>query len=312
MPKWSLRQYLGVIEAQGITDIPVCPSIVSALAELQVSEHTRLRSLRCVISAGAALPAAVQNKFQDSLAAGAVVTQVWGTTEAGWHTLGDLVVRDLSGTVGRLLPNAELRLVRDDGSFVDEEGQQGEALIKTSTLFSGYLGNLEAGEEAFDSRGFYRTGDQVFVQDGKLYYTDRIKETMKVKGWQVSPTELESVLLQHAEIADAAVVGVTMYNKVGVPDTFPTAYVVRCGGDNSATLSEAEVKAFVAARVISYKRITGEVVFVKQIPRSPSGKILRRNLPQAERDSGEFAPTATIQEPVLSNGSGREEYVVAG
>jgi acyl-coenzyme A synthetase/AMP-(fatty) acid ligase len=133
-----------------------------------------------------------------------------------------------------------------------------------------------------------------------MYYTDRIKETMKVKGWQVSPTELESVLLQHPRIADAAVVGVTRDNKLGIPETFPTAYVVCRGGDAAPLLHGEEVKAFVAARVISYKRITGDVVFVRQIPRSPPGKILRRLLPQAELNLNESTMTTAQKEYSLT------------
>ena len=283
------------IETQAITDIPVCPPIVGVLSQLPVSEQHRLRSLRCVISAGAALPAFAQNKLSDILAPGAVVTQCWGTTEAGWHTLGDLLETDRTGSVGRLIPNAQLKLVGDNGELVIEEGKSGEAFIKTSTLFSGYLGNPEANKESFSRDGFYRSGDQMYVQGGNLYYTDRVKDTMKVKGWQVSPTELETVLLQHPCIVDAAVVGVTRSNTLGIPETFPTAYVVCSGGDHASPLQGEDVKAFVAARVISYKRITGDVVFVQQIPRSPSGKILRRNLPQTERELSNETSTATTQ-----------------
>ena len=79
-----------------------------------------------------------------------------------------------------------MKLVGEDGELITAENKPGEAFIKTPTLFSGYLDNLDANEHAFDSDGFYRTGDQIFVGDGHLYYKDRIKETLKVKGWQVS------------------------------------------------------------------------------------------------------------------------------
>ncbi|EXJ61091.1 hypothetical protein A1O7_05244 [Cladophialophora yegresii CBS 114405] len=283
LPKWSLPEYLRAVETHAITDVPVCPPIVSALTQLPVSEHPRLKSLRHVMSAGAALPATVQNKLYHVLAPQAVVTQVWGTTEAGWHTFGDLQERDRSGSVGRLLPHVHLKLVSEDGDLVTEEGKPGEAFIKTPMLFSGYLQNSEANADAFDPEGFYRTGDQLYVQDGKLYYTDRIKETMKVHGWQVSPTELESVLIQHPRIVDAAVVGITRNNLLGIPETFPTAYVVRSALGSGLPLTEQEVKDFIAARLISYKRITGDVNFVDQIPRSSAGKILRRNLLQTAR-----------------------------
>ncbi|OCT45526.1 hypothetical protein CLCR_01475 [Cladophialophora carrionii] len=283
LPKWSLPEYLRAVETHAITDVPICPPIVSALTQLPVSEHPRLKSLRHVMSAGAALPATVQNKLYHVLAPEALVTQVWGTTEAGWHSFGDLQERDYSGSVGRLLPGVHLKLVSEDGDLVTDEGKPGEAFIKTPMLFSGYLKNSEANADAFDLDGFYRTGDQLYVQDGRLYYTDRIKETMKVHGWQVSPTELERVLVQHPGIADAAVVGVTRNNLLGIPETFPTAYVVRSAVDRGSPLTAQDVKDFIAARLISYKRITGDVNFIEQIPRSAAGKILRRNLLQAAR-----------------------------
>lgn len=288
MPKWSLSEYLRAVETYAITDSPVSPPIIGALAQLPPSEHPRLGSLRCVISAGATLPASVQVKLYDILTPEAIVAQVWGTTEAGWHTLGDLQQKDRTGSVGRLLENVRMKLVGENGDLVTDEGQPGEALIKTPMLFSGYLNNQDAKEEAFDLDGFYRTGDQVYVRDDLLYYTDRLKDTMKVKGWQVSPTELESTLVQHPQIADAAVVGVTRTNAAGIPETLPTAFVVRVGGLDAASLGERNVKDFVAARLISYKHLTGDVIFIKVIPRSASGKILRRKLSEAEHDlSGE-------------------------
>ncbi|EXJ65816.1 uncharacterized protein A1O5_11057 [Cladophialophora psammophila CBS 110553] len=285
LPKWSLSEYLQAIHTYAITDTPVSPPIVGALTQLPASKLPLLESLRYVISAGATLPAIVQNKLRDVLAPTAMITQCWGTTEAGWHTIGSCSQeKDRSGSVGRLLPNAQMKLVDEDGNLIVEEGKAGEAFIKTAMLFSGYLGNPDANNDSFDSDGFYRTGDRVSVRGGYLYYSDRIKETMKVKGWQVSPTELENVLIQHPQIEDVAVVGDIREIAGGLSETFPCAYVVRSGGDRVAPLREQDVKNFVASRLISYKQITGDVVFVKQIPRSPSGKILRRKLPQAERD----------------------------
>ncbi|OAP57860.1 hypothetical protein AYL99_08598 [Fonsecaea erecta] len=284
LPKWSLSEYLQALNTYAITDTPVSPPIVGALTRLSASDKLLLQSLRYVISAGAALPASVQNKLYDVLDSEAVIAQCWGTTEAGWHSLGSSQTRDLSGSVGQLMPNAQMKLVGEDGNPIVQEGTAGEALIKTPTMFSGYLGNPEANRDSFDSHGFYRTGDRVAVQDGLLYYSDRIKETLKVKGWQVSPSEIESVLIQHPQISDVAISGKIQRNEVGLSETFPTAYVVRSGGGHGPPLTEQEVKDFVAARLISYKHITGGVIFVTQIPRSPSGKILRRNLPRAERD----------------------------
>jgi acyl-coenzyme A synthetase/AMP-(fatty) acid ligase len=303
LSKWSLSEYLRAVDTYAITDIPVCPPIVGALAQLPESDRHRLRSLRTVVSAGAALPATIQNQLYDVLARQAVATQVWGTTEGGWHTHGDISQKDYSGSIGRLMPNVQLKLVSEEGDLVTEDDRPGEAFIKTSTLFSGYHENNQANGADLDQDGFYRTGDQLFIRGGDLYYTDRTKETMKVKGWQVSPTELEGVLLQHPQIEDAAVVGVNRVNMLGIPETYPTAYVVRRNGGKGPALHEQEVKHFVAARVISYKRITGNVIFIKQVPRSAAGKILRRYLRKAERDSLNGSSSEAVEEPEKSKGS---------
>ena len=122
------------------------------------------------------------------------------------------------------------------------------------------------------------------------------KDIIKVKGWQVSPAELESVLLQHPQVIDVAVIGVNRQNKDDIEETLPRAFVVRKeyqtnGGDlcdyisppqtpdlPSTQVTEAELQAFVASRVTSYKKLTGGVEFVNKIPRSNTGKILRRLL----------------------------------
>lgn len=183
-----------------------------------------------------------------------------------------------------------MKLIDDDGHHIAQDEKFGEAFVRTPMMFSGYLENPEASKGSFDSEGFYRTGDRLYVRHGKLYYGDRIKETMKVRGWQVSPTELESTLIQHPRISDVAVLGVVKNNDLGLPETFPAAYVVRTSGQGACLeselppLTEQEVVDFVASKFISYKQLTGGVVFVKQIPRSLAGKILRRNLPEAELD----------------------------
>ncbi len=240
--------------------------------------------------------ASVQSKLNDALHPHAVIAQCWGTTEAGWHTLFDCTEKDTSGSVGRLLPNVALKLVDENGHAVTQDNRTGQALIRTSTMFLGYLGNPNADKEAFDSDGFYRTGDQVHVQNNKMFHDGRLKDTMKVNGWQVSPTELELVLAEHPQIADAAVVGVSRENQLGIQETPPRAYIVRASitetsdasdkpNSPSSILTEQQVKDFVASKLISYKQLTGGVVFVKQIPRSPTGKILRFRLDQAELDT---------------------------
>jgi acyl-coenzyme A synthetase/AMP-(fatty) acid ligase len=226
------------------------------------------------------------------------VAQCWGTTEAGWHTLFDWNEKDTSGSVGRLLPNVDIKLLDDNESSIPSEDEVGEALIRSPGMFRRYIGDQQASSEAFHSDGFYRTGDFAFVRDGKVFYTGRRKEIMKVNGWQVSPIEVETVLLEDPRIVDAAVYGVSCDNGQGIWQTTLCAFVVRSllesvnAKDQSSDepheeavhkLTEEDVKKFVASRLISYKHLK-RVSFVKRIPRSPTGKILRSRLNEVELD----------------------------
>jgi 4-coumarate--CoA ligase len=171
-------------------------------------------------------------------------------------------------------------------------------------LFKGYRDNPQATANAFDVDGFYRTGDRVFVKDGKVFIDGRTKDIMKVKGWQVSPAELENILLQHPAVADVAVVGFVVYHTDAVEEVLPKAFVVRktrkaktrgngVGGGGTGEgegdvvipylVDEEELVEFVAGKVVSYKRLTGGVEFIEEIPRSSAGKVLRKKLSEGEK-----------------------------
>lgn len=232
------------------------------------------------------MTANVQSQLYNLLGPDAVITQCLGTTETGWLTLFDSRQKDTSGSVGRLMPNIQLKLIDENGHAISDDNVTGEGFVHTPALFSGYLGNSKESSASFDQEGFYGTGDLMSVRNNKVFHNGRIKEIMKVNGWQVSPTELEGVLLQHPLITDVAVVGITSLNRSGLPETLPRAYVVRGAVLESGrlTLTEEEVKSFIASNLISYKHLKGGAVFVKAIPRSTTGKILRGLLDKAEID----------------------------
>lgn len=256
---------------------------------LSASDKPLLKSLQYVVCAGAPMTASVQTQLYTLLSPGAVIAQCLGTTETGWVTLFDPGDKDTSGSVGRLMPNVQLKLVDEAGNVIFKDDVSGEGFVRSPVLFSGYLGNSEESVASFDLDGFYGTGDRMFVRNNKVFHDGRIKEIMKVNGWQVSPTELEGVLLQHPQITDVAVVGFSGLNRFGLPETLPRAYVVRNPvlQFGRSALTEDEVKAFLASKVISYKQLKGGVIFVKAIPRSNTGKILRRLLETAEVDDSD-------------------------
>ena len=163
----------------------------------------------------------------------------------------------MHGSVGLPMPGTEVELV------------DGEVWVRGPHLMSGYLGNAQATAATIDAEGWLHTGDTGrFDDEGFLFLGDRIKELIKVKGFQVAPAELEGVLRTHPAVADAAV--------VGVPDDEagerPVAFVVARG-----ELDRDELMAFVAAQVAPYKELR-EVELVDALPRSPTGKLLRRML----------------------------------
>jgi len=178
------------------------------------------------------------------------------------------------GTVGRLVGSTECRIV-DVSSGVDAAaGQPGEVWIRGPQVMKGYLNNPEATARTLDSERWLHTGDiGVIDADGYLTIVDRLKELIKVKGYQVAPAELEALLLKHPRVADAAVIPV-QDDECG---EVPKAIIVPRG-----SLTEDEVIAYVHAEVAHYKRIR-HVAFVDVIPKSASGKILRRVLVERER-----------------------------
>jgi acyl-CoA synthetase (AMP-forming)/AMP-acid ligase II len=152
-------------------------------------------------------------------------------------------------------------------------------------VIEGYFQNQQANAESFEN-GWFHTGDIAYCEGAskKWYIVDRKKELIKVRGFQVAPSELEGVLLSHAHIADAAVIGALA---PASENEFPRAYIVRKPGVEAATLDKKAVKDYMGERLAKYKRLDGGVVFTDAIPRNASGKILKRILrEQAKKEMG--------------------------
>jgi acyl-CoA synthetase (AMP-forming)/AMP-acid ligase II len=155
-------------------------------------------------------------------------------------------------------------------------GEEGEIWIRGPQRMKGYFGRPEETDTMVDTDGWLHTGDVGIVDDaGWWFVVDRVKELIKYKGYQVAPAELEAVLLTSPDVADAAVIGV--YDERG--DEIPKAFVVRAQG---STATEDDVLAFAAAHTAPYKRVR-RVEFIDGVPKSASGKILRRELRDRER-----------------------------
>ena len=229
---------------------------------------------------------------------------------ATWWTMDD----PCSTGVGKLCPNVEAKVVKSDGREVGF-GERGEFLVRGPNVFGGYWRSPKATQDTLTPDGWLKTGDVGYIEsNGVFYIVDRekvrraclsllastptnflVQELIKVNGFQVAPAELEDLLLKSEDVADAAVIGISVYVLARVivlhlgahaphrnAQEYPRAYVV----PSRAGVKASDIKNFVSTRTAHYKRLTGGVVFCDSIPKSPSGKILRREL--RERAKLEF------------------------
>jgi 4-coumarate--CoA ligase len=151
-------------------------------------------------------------------------------------------------------------------------------------MMLGYIDNPRATKDVFDENGWLRTGDVGHVHNGKIFVVDRKKDLIKVRGWQVSPAEVEGKIMQHPFILDAAVIGIELANKTG---ELGRAYIVAKPGTQ---VTEADIRTFISKDLANYK-IPDEYVFTDHIPKNPTGKILRRQLREQAARSGKPVPT---------------------
>ena len=199
------------------------------------------------------------------------LSQFWGTTETTGSITGiDWDVVDETFSVGAIFPNVRVRILDENDKDV-EPGEPGEMLVSGPIVCQGYHNRPEADRDSFVD-GFYRTGDIGVCKDGLVHIVDRKKELIKYKGLQVAPAELEALLISHPKINDAAIIGIQDDSQA---TEVPRAYIV-AKPDTEPTAKE--VADFVKENLASHKQLRGGVVFVDEIAKSASGKILRREL----------------------------------
>jgi acyl-CoA synthetase (AMP-forming)/AMP-acid ligase II len=272
LPRFDLEAFLGVLQNWRIPIAHIAPPIAVALAKHPLVDRYDLSALKWLFSGaapfGAELTAAVERRLS------VTVRQGYGMTEASPATHYTAPESVRAGKVGQLVPGTECRVV--DPATGDDVGVgvPGEVWARGPQVMKGYLNNPDATAATVDSEGWLHTGDiGVVDDDGFLEVTDRLKELIKVKGYQVAPAELEGLLLKHPKVADAAVIPV----KDEDAGERPKAFIVA-----SEAATAEEICAFVDAHVAHYKRLA-QVEFVDAIPKSPSGKILRRVLVERDR-----------------------------
>ena len=274
MPRFDLEQFLQINQDYGVTFAPLAPPLVLALAKHPLVDKYDLSKLRLIISGAAPLGAEVENAVIARL--GCAVTQGYGMTESSpvIHIRPVPAGMQKPGSIGWVVPDTEVKIV-DVASGVElGANQDGELWARGPQVMKGYLNNPQATRNTLDEEGWLHTGDIARVdEEGYFYVVDRLKELIKYKGYQVAPAELEAVLVGHPAVADAAVIGVADEEAGEIPK----AFVVLKGETTAQELTD-----YVAERVAPYKKLR-LLEFIEQVPKSSSGKILRRMLVEQER-----------------------------
>lgn len=270
MPRFDLELFLTLIEKHKTPKLWIVPPVALALAKHPMIDAFDLSCLEQVNSAAAPLGSDVAEAISERL--GTHTTQAYGMTELSPASHVSPFGKGKVGASGAALPNTECRIVDTQTQQDADPGQDGELWVRGPQVMMGYLNNPQATKETIVENGWLRTGDIARIDsDSFVYITDRLKELIKFKGFQVAPAELEAALLSHPAILDAAV--------IGVPDQqageIPAAFIVVA--NESKALSLEEVQAYLAQRLAPFKQVQ-RLDVVEAIPKSASGKILRRVL----------------------------------
>ncbi|OCH88436.1 phenylacetyl-CoA ligase [Obba rivulosa] len=279
--KFSFVGMLKSIEHYRINHLLVVPPQVILLCKHPAVKNFDLSSVRSIISGAAPLAGETATALAQIFPQ-AIIGQGYGMTEVIFIAFARIDKQiDPFGSAGQLMPGVVARVVKQDGSLAGYR-EPGHLLISSPSVSMGYLDNDQATKETFVD-GWVHTGDEVFInEEAEIFVVDRIKELIKVKGFQVAPAELEGHLLDHPDVSDACV--------IGIPDDYsgelPLAFVVLIPNADERTKSnpaetekiKAALMKHVADAKVQYKHLTGGVEFIESIPKSPNGKLLRRLL----------------------------------
>ncbi|XP_039757195.1 4-coumarate--CoA ligase 1 [Pararge aegeria] len=270
LAKFQPEVFLHTLENHKVNWLFVAPPLVLLMTNHPLASSNTYRYIDNVINGAAGMAASDVERFLSKVQRQIRYNQGYGLTETSpVIALGHKDIEDY-GVVGNAVPNTEMMVVDAELRSLGPN-QLGELLVRGPQVMKGYRNNPEANADVFTGDGWFRTGDLAMVdENGVLKVCDRLKELIKVKGFQVPPAELEALLRDHPAVSDAAVVGVPHATK----GESPKAFVALKPGKNA---SAKDLCGFVADKVASYKRID-DVLFIDSIPRSAAGKILRKDL----------------------------------
>ncbi|KAH9297200.1 hypothetical protein KI387_028882 [Taxus chinensis] len=275
MQKFNIVALLELIQKYKVSVAPFAPPIVLEITKNPIVANYDVSSIRLIMSGGAPLGKEPEDALRARLPA-ASFGQGYGMTEAGPVLAMNLAFAKepfpvKAGSCGTVVRNAQIKIIDTETGVSLPHNKPGEICIRGPEIMKGYLNDPEATARTIDEYGWLHTGDVGYIDDDEeIFIVDRVKELIKYKGFQVAPAELEAILVNHPAIVDAAVVP----QKNEAAGEVPVAFVVK---SEETDISEQEIKDFVAKQVIFYKRLH-KVYYVDSIPKSPSGKILRKDL----------------------------------
>lgn len=291
LPKFDFTHYLESIQKYKINQLIVVPPvIITMLQQKDVCRKYDLSSVRFVFSGAAPLGAETIQEIKEMYPTW-TIAQAYGMTETSVVVTAPSEHDIFPRASGSLLPGLKAKLIDPEGKEITAHETPGELLIQGPAVVLGYLNNEKATTETFvhhDDGRWIRTGDEALVAvspagNEQIVIVDRIKELIKVKGHQVAPAELEAHILSHPDVDDVAVIQVPDLKSGEVPK----AYVVKAPHATSKSDEElaAIISKYVSDHKAHYKWIKGGVEFMEAIPKSPSGKILRRVLRDQDKEA---------------------------
>lgn len=290
--RFDLPEFCQMIERYRPRRAHLVPPILLGLAKHPLVSNYDLSSLGMIISAAAPLSCETEKAVMERLPH-TKVKQAWGMSELSPIGTLNSDFASKTGSVGPVVSSTFAKVVDDEGKSLPPH-QSGELCIKGPQVMMGYLNDPDKTAECLTETGWLRTGDLAqYDEEGYLFITDRVKELIKVRGYPVAPAELEAVLLRHPAVAEAAVVSVLDDESGELPRAFvalkPDRHVV-----------EKDLYEFVKEQVAPYKRLDGGIAFTDEVPKSASGKILRRILrDQVRQEAG--AERAKIIAKITAN-----------
>ncbi|XP_064087073.1 uncharacterized protein LOC135201767 [Macrobrachium nipponense] len=276
-PRFTPKEYFSAIEKHKVTLSPVVPYVLRYLETSHTMKNHDLSSLITFVTGSEPVSASTLTNVTKK--SGRMAMQGWGMSETtGIGTATSTQTYDKEGCVGKFQPFFQAKVIDLETGEMLGEGQEGELCVRGASIMLGYANNPKATAETIDPEGWLHTGDLVyFDEEDNFYVTGRIKDLIKVKGYQVAPAELENIIRKMEGVRDVAV--------AGIPDErlgeVPKAWVVPRA---DAVLDTKAIIENVAAQVTPYKQLAGGVEVVHSIPRNHIGKVLRRQLRKPYED----------------------------